>query len=280
MTQNQYRELSRRQWEQTAEGWHRWEDRISELQKPIVELVFELARVEQGSRVLEIAGGDGTLALQAARRVGASGYVLCTDFAGSMVAFAGQAASEAGLDQMEARVMDAEKLALPERSFDAVLCMASLMLFADPEGALREAHRVLKRNGTMAAVVFTSPERSPIFSIPARVALEYAGRPMPAAGQPGLFALGDELVLRNLFSAAGFRDVQCQTVQRPVLLDSAAQAARMVRDTAAAIGAILSGMEETRRREAWEAVEQELKRFEGPEGFRAPSEFRVIAGTR
>ncbi len=277
---DRYRELSRRQWEETAQGWHRWTPWISEWQRPAIELAFELAGIGEGSRVLEVAGGDGSLSLQMARRVGEPGYVLCTDIAANMVDLVARAAAHAGLAQIESRVMDAENLTLEDGSFDAVLCMVSLMLFADPQKALSEAHRVLRDGGSMVAVVFTTPDRSPIFAVPARIALEYAGRALPQPGQPGLFALGEEGRLEGMFRRAGFRDVESRTIGWQVELQSAAEAARMVRETAAAIRGILAGVEESRRREAWQVIEQGLKSFEKDSGFVSPCEFGLVAGTR
>src|SRR6185369_12990992 len=46
----------------------------------------EATRVRPGMRVLDLAGGTGDLALQFARRVGASGEVVLTDINGTMLA--------------------------------------------------------------------------------------------------------------------------------------------------------------------------------------------------
>lgn len=45
-------------------------------------------------------------------------------------------------------------------------------------------------------------------------------------------------------------------------------------------GGMLAGLDEAGREEAWEEIERELGRFEGPDGFTGPCELVVAAGTR
>lgn len=69
---------------------------------------------------------------------GAQGYVLGTDLSEGIVELARQVAREQGLEQIETRVMDGEKLDRPEGSFDAVLCRLGLMYMPNPVKALSE----------------------------------------------------------------------------------------------------------------------------------------------
>jgi ubiquinone/menaquinone biosynthesis C-methylase UbiE len=277
---DQYRKLSKKQWEQTAEGWHKWTSLIAQWSEPLTAQMFELAGITTGSHVLDVACGDGSHSIKAARRVGESGYVLATDMAERRVAYAAEAASEAGLKQMEARVMDGENLTVDDQSFDAVICQIGLMLFANPQKGLSEAYRVLKPGGRYAAIVFTTPDKSPWLAIPAKIALEHANRPMPPPGTPGLFALGDQDRLEGLMREVGFTDIESHTMMQPLQLESAAECTVLVRESAGAIKAILADLDESRQQAAWEAIEIALRRFEGPDGFSAPTEVRVVAGTK
>jgi ubiquinone/menaquinone biosynthesis C-methylase UbiE len=198
----------------------------------------------------------------------------------NMVAYAIEAAREAGLTQMEARVMDGENLTLDDQSFDAVICQLGLMLFAEPRKALSEAYRVLKPGGRYAAIVFTTADKSPWLAIPAKIALEHANRPLPAPGTPGLFALGDQERHEGLMRAVGFTDIESRTMMQAIQLESAAECAGFIRETTGAIKAILADLDEGRQQAAWEAIELALRRFEGAEGFRAPTELRVVAGSK
>ncbi len=277
---NQYRKLSRNQWEQTAEGWHKWTPLLAQWIEPLTLQMFDLADITTGSHVLDVASGDGSHSIKAAKRVGEGGYVLATDMAENMVAYAAKAANEASLTQMEVRVMDGENLTIDDQSFDAVICQLGLMLFANPQKGLSEAYRALKPGGRYAAIVFTTPDKSPWMAIPAKIALEYANRPMPLPGTPGLFAFGNQEYLEGLMRETGFSVIESHTVIQPIHLESAAECALMIRDTAAVIKAILATLDENTQQAAWEAIEIALQRFEGSDGFRAPTELRLIAGTK
>lgn len=276
----QYRELSYRQWEQTAAGWHEWASTRAQLQDKLVETVLDVAKITVGSRVLDVAAGDGDLSVRIAQQVGEDGYVLTTDVAENMVAYAEHAAHQAGLPNMDTRVMDGENLTVDSNSFDAVICSFGLMLFADPQQGLAEAYRVLKQGGRYAATVFTTPDRNPWLAIPAKVAFQHADRPMPPPDAPGLFALGRAGQLADLMQAAGFRQVESRTYSLPLKMESAEECATFVRETAGAVSAVLTDLDEQKRREAWQAVREALRQFEHQDGFVAPSEVLLVSGEK
>ena len=73
-------------------------------------MMLELASVQPGSRVLDVAAGTGDQTLMAARRVGPTGNVLATDDSASMLKVAAEAARNEGLTNVDTRVMNAENL--------------------------------------------------------------------------------------------------------------------------------------------------------------------------
>src|SRR4051794_15989674 len=87
-----------------------------------------LAGVTGSTRVLDVACGPGTLALEAAR-LGAA--VIATDFSPGMIAQLRGRMGEAGLANITAEVMDGQRLALPDASFDAAFSMFGLIFFPD-----------------------------------------------------------------------------------------------------------------------------------------------------
>ena len=130
---------------EVAEQWSRRQARRDKIYGPATEMMFDLARISAGERVLDVAAATGDQTLLAARRVGPNGYVLAVDLSAAMLNVAAEAAREAGLTNIETRVMDSASLDLDAESFDVVICRLGLMLFSDPPKALREIHRVLKR---------------------------------------------------------------------------------------------------------------------------------------
>ena len=116
--------------QEVAERRSRGRARRAELQRPATQMMLDLAEVRTGGRVLDVAAGTGDQTLMAAERVGPTGYVLATDISASMLKLAADAAREAGLTNVETRVMDAENIDLDADSFDAVICQLGLFLFS------------------------------------------------------------------------------------------------------------------------------------------------------
>lgn len=84
--------------------------------------MMELAHVAPGRRVLDVATGIGEPAMTAVRRVGPSGSVTAIEQAPQMLAVARERMQAAGIWNVEFVEGDAEVVALPPDSFDAVVC--------------------------------------------------------------------------------------------------------------------------------------------------------------
>ncbi len=95
-----------------AEGWRRGAAGRAQELGPITERMLDLADIQPGYRVLDVAAGTGEQTLMAARRVGPNGFVLATDIADRMLAYLKETAQEAGLANVETRVVDARQLDL------------------------------------------------------------------------------------------------------------------------------------------------------------------------
>src|SRR5262249_60140103 len=137
-----------------------------------------------GKAVHELAAGAGVVGFAAAALVGPGGRVIVSDFSAAMVAAAERRAAELGLANVECRVLDAERLDLPDAAVDGVLCRWGYMLMADPQTALCETRRVLRRGGHLSCAVFAGPGQNPWVGLPARGAPGGRATP-PAARGPG-----------------------------------------------------------------------------------------------
>jgi SAM-dependent methyltransferase len=120
--------------------------------------------------------------------------------------------AELGLRNVEHRILDAEQIELADDSVDGVLCRWGYMLMPDPAAALAETRRVLRSGGRLACSVWSNGERNPWISVAARILVAHSYMPAPEPGEPGMFVLGDEELLRRLVENAGFANVRIDDV--------------------------------------------------------------------
>jgi ubiquinone/menaquinone biosynthesis C-methylase UbiE len=275
-----YKNAQREQWNKDGAAWRRWNPTLDRWYGEVTRQMLDLARIQPGQRILDIAAGAGEPAVSAAERVGPGGYVLATDISEGIVELALQVARERGLKQVETRAMDGEKLDLPDASFDAVLCRLGLMYMPHPVTALSEWRRALRAGGRVAVVVFSTPDRNSWGAVPASIIRRGARLPPPVPGQPGPFSLGDPGVLEGVFRQAGFTHPEVRAVPVPSRMASAAEYVRVAREAFGAFNAMMAHLSPQERESVWNEVEGAMRSFESPGGFEVPGECLVGAGTK
>ncbi len=113
-----------------------------EMMQQYIDLAARIAPLlSNGSRVLEVAPGPGYFCIELAKR--GSYAITGLDLSRTFVKMASEKAAAAGV-KVEFTQGSASKMPLPADSFDFLLCRAAFKNFADPVGALKEMHRVLK----------------------------------------------------------------------------------------------------------------------------------------
>ena len=268
-----YKETTRVQWQDAAHAWHSWDPVFDRWLGPATELMLDLAGVGEGTRVIDIAAGSGGQSIAAARR-GAT--VLATDISSNILDEAAQAARAAGISTIATHVVDGESLDVDPGTFDAAISRLGLMYMPDKQGALAQARRVLREGGRYAAIVFAEPDRNGFFSVPIGIIRRRAQLPPPAPGLPGPFSSAG---LRDQLDAAGFREVEVHRVDAPLEVSSAAECAKLERESFGALHQMLAGLAEEERQDTWREIESALGEFETAEGFRGPCELLVGVGT-
>ena len=114
----------------------------------------EQSGLRPGQRVLDVAGGTADLAIQFARRVGASGEVVLTDINPAMLALGRDRMLDAGI-MAPAVQCDAEHLPFADAHFDCVSVAFGLRNMTRKDRALAEMHRVLKPGGRLLVLEFS-----------------------------------------------------------------------------------------------------------------------------
>jgi demethylmenaquinone methyltransferase / 2-methoxy-6-polyprenyl-1,4-benzoquinol methylase len=108
----------------------------------------------EGSRVLDVAGGTGDLALAFAKKVGKSGEVVHTDINEAMLRVGRDRLVDAGF-AVPTMACDAERLPFPDQYFDVVTVAFGLRNMTHKEEALAEMGRVLKPGGKLLVLEFS-----------------------------------------------------------------------------------------------------------------------------
>jgi SAM-dependent methyltransferase len=119
--------------------------------QPTGESLCDAADVVSGSRVLDVAAGNGNAALAAARR---GAIVTATDYVPELLERAAARAAADGLD-LTTRPADAENLPFADRTFDLVLSAFGVMFAPDQPRAASELVRVCRPGGRVAVASWT-----------------------------------------------------------------------------------------------------------------------------
>lgn len=275
-----YKNTTHEQWQAAAEAWYRWSPTLKQWLGKATDKMLDMADIKIGDRVLDIAAGAGEQSISAAKKVGASGYVLATDISSNILEFAKQMAQQAGVNNIETKVMDGEDITLENETFDAIISRVGLIYFPDQQKALKEMLRVLKPGGKVAAIVYSTPENNKFFSLPVSIIRNRAKLPPPLPGQPGPFSLGAEGTIEKAFSQAGFINVQSERMNSPLLLPSAKECVLFEKESFGALHQMMSSLSDPEKDAVWLEIESELQRFETENGFIGPCEMVVAVGEK
>ncbi|HEY3107903.1 MAG TPA: methyltransferase domain-containing protein [Chloroflexota bacterium] len=173
-------------------------------------VLLELVGPRPGERVLDVATGPGVVAVPAALAVGPAGQVVATDLAPEWEEVVAGNAAKAGAANVAFRASSADALDLPDGSFDVALCQFGLMFVPEPVQALREMRRVLRDDGRLGAVVWSTADRVPLFSATGPLLQPYLPPPAPSQELPTPLSLGAPGLIERLVAEAGFRDVRSE----------------------------------------------------------------------
>ena len=142
MEATEFRRASHAVWESMAAGWDERHAYLEETARPVTERMLERLAPARGQTILDLAAGTGVAGFAAAALVGSDGRAIVSDFSAAMVEAAKRHAGELAIKNVECRVLDAERLDLPNEAVDGVLCRWGYMLMADPrQRSRRRAER-------------------------------------------------------------------------------------------------------------------------------------------
>ena len=156
-----------------------------------------MAAIQTGEVVLDIGSGAGMDAFLAARQVGPTGKVIGVDMTPAMLERANRAARNAGLEQVEFRLGQAEALPVEGDSIDVIISNCVINLTEDKGQVFREAYRVLKPGGRLEVSDMVADN-----SFPSEV------RASPGDWPGCVFGALPEQEYLDLVAQAGFEDIR------------------------------------------------------------------------
>ncbi len=229
----------------------RFDEAVAAYHRPYLDA----AGIGAADRVLDIGCGTGQTTRDAAR-IAISGSALGVDLSARMIALARQLAPAEGLANVGFEQADAQIHPFEEGAFDAAISRTGAMFFGDPVAAFGNIARALRPGGRLALLAWQElPRNEWVRELFAALA---AGRELPAPPPeaPGPFSLADPARVRRILTAAGFADVQLQSMNAPMYFGPDVEDA--YRFVLGLMGWMLEGLDEAGRARARDALRATL----------------------
>jgi ubiquinone/menaquinone biosynthesis C-methylase UbiE len=263
------RRVQRYGWDKAADFYELYWQRQLE---PAQTKLLEMAALQQGETILDIACGTGLLTFQMAERVGPQGALFATDISDQMVARATMGAEQRQLKNMKFSRMDAEEMIVEAAAYDVALCSLGLMYVTDAGRVVNGMVRALKHGGRAAAAVWGQRSRcgwAEIFPIVQhRVKSEVC---------PLFFQLGSGDLLANTFRAAGLVDVKMERVSALLEYASADEACGAA-FAGGPVALAYSRFDDQTKKEVHAEYLASIEPFKKGNGYVVPGEFVVAVG--
>ncbi|ARV62334.1 methyltransferase type 11 [Nostocales cyanobacterium HT-58-2] len=169
---------------------------------PVANRLIEVAKLQSGQKILDIATGTGIVALAAAKRVGVEGNVIGVDISTGMLSHAKQKLAVEGLRNVEFLEADAENLTFTDNSFDIIFCSLAICYLTHIPTALHKWYCFLKQGGTVAFNAWAETAFPP--SVLFREVAQRYDVKVPNPNEP----LGTVKRCHKLLQEAGFKNLQ------------------------------------------------------------------------
>lgn len=253
-------------WEQAAKGWGRAADAVRDSGMAASTWLIEHLDLQPGETLLELAAGPGDTGFMAAELIRPGGKLITSDAAEAMLAVAQERARNAGVADVEFKLLQLEWIDLPTASVDAALCRWGIMLTVDPDAAAREIRRVLKPGGRVTLAVWDVPDVNQWMTLPGRALIELGHTEPPVPNTPGPFALSEPGRLQALLEEAGFTDIVVDTVDLPRRQANVDEYVSEVGNLSGVFARAVAGLSDAQRAEVTARIATLAEPFTEPDG--------------
>jgi ubiquinone/menaquinone biosynthesis C-methylase UbiE len=264
------------QWQLAGNAAELYEDvLVPTVFKPWGADLVELADLQHGERVLDVACGTGVVARLAAQQVGTTGKVTGLDLNAGMLRVARSLPAAPGAPVTWAEG-SALAMPLPDASFDVVLCQQGFQFFPDQRAGLQELKRVLVPGGRVLLSIWegeTPYSFAMATAVERHVGLEAATTLRKSRACP------DPETVRHLMVQTGFRGAK--TCARNLTRRLPAIAGFVLRHLAATpVAGAIAALSEGARAALAEDVRKALRAYEDGDGVTYPEVTHVLMAVR
>ena len=265
-----FRNFERTSHDKLAESYY---DAFSAVANRAIEPLLKAAHVGNGTRLLDVATGPGTLAAKAAER---GARVIGIDIAPAMIELA-----HALHPHLDFREGSAEELPLDSSSFDAVISGFGVGHFSRPERVLAEFARVLVPKGRVALSWWDGFGKSRINGIFFE-AINELGISAPGAlpAGPAADRFADPNEFAAVLRAAGFEVGGIDYISFSHPLKSVDELWDLALGSFVRVSTVVGAQTLDVQQRIRAKVEQIARQYASASGLQIPVAFRVIAGAR
>ena len=194
-------------WQTSSQYWEKYRDVIAQNFAPLTAGLIQDAQIQAGQKVLDIGGGSGEPSLTIAEIVRPNGSVIYTDPVAGMVQAAKPEANRRSLTNIQFQQCSGDQLPFADDTFDGVVSRLSAMFFPDPAAGVAEALRVVRKEGCVAFVVWSSKRANPFFSVITDVLDQFVQVPPLDSDAPDMFRFAEAGKLAGILEDAGAKGV-------------------------------------------------------------------------
>jgi SAM-dependent methyltransferase len=253
-----------------AESYH---DAFSAVTNRAIEPILQAVHVENGTRLLDVATGPGTLAAKAAER---GARVVGIDIAPAMIVLA-----HTLHPHLDFREGSAEDLPFAASSFDCVVSGFGVGHFSRPEHVLTEFARVLVPKGRVALSWWDGFGKNRINGIFFEVIKELGiSAPGALPAGPAVDRFSDPDQFAAVLRAAGFKVVGIDYISFSHPLKNVDELWELALGSFVRVSTVIQAQNADVQQRIRQKVEEVARQYASPNGLQIPIAFRVIAGLR
>ena len=256
-------------WQHAAADYHRY---FGTLTMQAIGPLLDAVASATGPSLLDIASGPGYVASEAMRR---GWSPVGTDFSEAMVAMARKL--HPGI---EFQVGDAEALSFKDAAFDRAVMNFGILHLAQPDVAVREAHRVLRAGGIFAFTAWAKPDEALGFQVALRALEDFGDPSVQLPPGPPFFRFSDREECARVLASCGFKDVTVRQFPLVWKLASAADLFEAFYTGSARTGGLLRAQPPAALAKVRDAIQESAAAFQRGDHLEIPMPALVVSARK